>query len=90
MASEYIDTKKVCKAGTTCLVYLKKQWGLTRDDVVDIRVRKHESSSEWFVSTRRVCKYGTGVAVFLDKVWGFHPGDMVELHVTRRETNDHA
>jgi hypothetical protein len=87
MALEYIDTKKVCKAGTTSLVYLKKQWNFSKGDVVDLRVRHHESEGEWFLGTRRVCRYGTGVAVFLDKAWGFTPGEMVEIHVTRRDSS---
>lgn len=88
MPVEYIDTKKVCKTGSTCLVYLKKQWGLARGDIVDFKVRHHDPEGDWYMGTRKVCKYGTGVAVFLDKIWGFHPGDMVEIHVTRRESSE--
>lgn len=84
MTLEYIDTKKVCKAGKTCLVYLKKQWEFAKGDIIDLKVRKHNAEGEWFLGTRKVCRYGTGVGVFLDKSWGFSAGDMVEVHVSRR------
>lgn len=84
---EYCGTKKVRPSGQASVVYLDKEWGFNKGDIVDISIYNlydPEDNRTTYSATKKLSKVGSGSAFYIDKIWGFVPGDEVVVKIRKK------
>lgn len=84
----FYATKSVRRNGNSGTLYMEKEWGLKRGDLIEVTVWKINEPSRKVTGLKKVSMRGATAVFFCSKIWGFQAGDLVTYKVKKVADDD--